>query len=84
MEGWRDMGTPTSLTLSNRAVEKLTTEKDTVLRDRDLTGFGVRVYPSGGKVYVAQPRGPGGPKRVTVGRHRMLGAEQARQRAVLI
>ena len=71
-------------TLSNRAVEKLTVEKDTVFRDRELTGFGVRVYPSGGKIYVAQARGPDGPKRVTVGRHGVLGAEQARQRAALI
>ena len=78
------MGTPTSLTLSNRAVEKLAVEKDTVFWDRELTGFGVRVYPSGGKVYVAQARGPDGPKRVTVGRHRVLGAEQARQRAALV
>ena len=71
-------------TLSNRTVEKLKVEKDTVLWDRDLTGFGVRVYPTGGKVYIAQARGPGGPKRVTVGRHGVLGAEQARQRAALI
>ncbi len=71
-------------TLSNRVVEKLTVEKDTVFWDRELTGFGVRVYPTGGKVYVAQARGPDGPKRVTVGRHGVLGAEQARQRAALI
>ena len=70
--------------LSNRAVERLTVEKDTVFWDRELTGFGVRVYPSGGKVYVAQARGPDGSKRVTVGRHGVLGAEQARQRAALI
>ena len=44
----------------------------------------VRVYPTGGKVNIAQARGPGGPKRVTVGRHGVLGAEQARQRAALI
>ena len=55
-------------TLSNRTVEKLKVEKDTVFWDWDLTGFGIRVYPTGGKVYVAQARGPGGPKRVTVGR----------------
>ena len=78
------MGTPTSLTLSNRAVEKLTVERDTVFWDGELTGFGVRVYPSGGKVYVAQARGPSGPKRVTVGRHGVLGAEQARRRAALV
>ena len=52
--------------------------------DRDLTGFGVRVYPTGGKVYVVQARGPDGPKRVTVGRHGVLNAEQARQRSALI
>ena len=82
--GLKRQRTPTPLTLSNRAVEKLTVEKDTVFWDRELTGFGVRVYPSGGKVYVAQARGPSGPKRVTVGRHGVLGAEQARQRAALV
>ena len=71
-------------TLSNRTVEKLKVQKDTVFWDHELTGFGVRVYPTGGKVYIAQARGPGGPKRVTVGRHGVLGAEQARQRAALI
>ena len=71
-------------TLSNRTVAALTVERDTVFWDRELTGFGVRVYPTGGKVYVAQARGPDGPKRVTVGRCPVLGAEQARQRAALI
>ena len=71
-------------TLSNRTVEKLKVTKDTVFWDQELTGFGVRVYPTGSKVYIAQARGPGGPKRVTVGRHGVLGAEQARQRAALI
>ena len=56
----------------------------------DITGFGGMVYPSGGKVFVAQARGPDGPdkpnkpRRITVGRHPVLGAEQARQRAALI
>ena len=49
-------------TLSNRLVRKLTVEKDTVFWDSDLTGFGVRVYPTGSKVYVAQAR-DGGPLR---------------------
>ena len=71
-------------TLSNRTVAALTVERDTVFWDRDLTGFGVRVYPSGGKVYIAQARGPEGPKRVTVGRHDVLNADRARQRAALI
>ena len=71
-------------TLSNRTVAALTVERDTMFWDRDLTGFGIRVYPSGGKVYIAQARGPEGPKRVTVGRHNLLNADRARQRAALV
>ena len=71
-------------TISNRMVAALKVGKDTVFWDRELTGFGVRVYPSGARVYVAQTRGPGGPKRVTVGRHGVISADQARQRAALI
>ena len=78
------MAKPEYGTLSNRAVGKLRVEKDTVFWDRELTGFGVRVYPTGSKVYIAQARGPEGPKRVAVGRHGVIGAEQARQRAALI
>ena len=47
-------------TISKRTVEALGVEKDTVFWDRDLTGFGVRVYPSGARVYVAQTRGRAG------------------------
>ncbi len=73
--------------LSNRTVAALTVERDTVFWDRVLPGFGVRVYPSGGKVYIAQARERTGkklPKRVTVGRHDVLNADEARQRAALI
>ena len=52
--------------------------------DRGNPAAGATVYPSGGKVYVAQARTPDGPKRVTVGRHGVLGAQQARQRAALV
>lgn len=58
--------------------------KDAIFWDRDLQGFGVRVYPSGRKVYVVQSRGPGGSKRVTVGRHGDITADQARKRAAEI
>ena len=78
------MKQPTMKTLSNRAVAKLAVEKDTVFWDRDLTGFGVRVYPTGSKVYVAQVRGPEGPRRVAVGRHGVIHAEEARKRAALV
>ncbi len=71
-------------TISNRSVAAMTVERDTVFWDRTVTGFGVRVYPTGGKVYIAQARGPEGPKRVTVGRHGVLNADEARRRAALI
>ena len=71
-------------TLSNRAVGKLAVEKDTVFWDRELTGFGVRVYPTGSKVYIAQARGPEGPRRVAVGRHGVINADEARKRAAYI
>ena len=76
--------------LSNRTVAALAVERDTVFWDRELKGFGVRVYPTGGKLYLAQARGPQGPggakeaRRITVGRHPVLGAEEARQRAAHI
>ena len=74
-------------TLSNRTVAALAVERDTVFWDRVLPGFGVRVYPTGGKVYIAQARERTGrklPRRVTVGRHGVLNADEARQRAALI
>ena len=72
-------------TLTNRAVAALRVERDTVYWDRDLPGFGIRVYPGGGKVYIAQAREPDRTtRRVTVGRHDVLNADQARQRAAFI
>ncbi len=62
----------------------LSVRRDTVVWDRALTGFGVRVYPSGAKVYVVQTRGPEGSRRITVGRHGVIGASEARRRATLI
>ena len=59
-------------------------EKDTVYWDRTLSGFGVRVYATGSKVYVVQTRSGGRSKRVTIGRHGVIAAEQARRRAALI
>ena len=45
------------LTLSKRIVDRLAVDgKDAVFWDRGLPGFGVRVYPSGRKVYVVQTR----------------------------
>ena len=72
-------------TISRRTVEALKVEKDTIFWDRELTGFGVRVHPSGRKVYIVQTRERGKPaKRVTVGRHGVITAEEARRRAAMI
>ncbi len=69
-------------TISKRTVDALSIEdRDAIFWDRDLSGFGVRVYPSGRKVYVVQSRGPRGSRRVTLGRHGEITAEQARKRA---
>ena len=71
--------------LLKRAVDALEVEgKDAVFWDRDLAGFGVRVHPTGKKVYVVQSRGPGGPKRVTLGRHGDISTDEARKQAASV
>ena len=51
--------------------------------NRELSGFGVRVYPSGAMVYVVQTRALGKSKRVTLGRHGVISADQARRKAAM-
>ena len=71
--------------LSKRTVERFCVDgRDAVFWDRDLPGFGVRVYPSGTKVYVVQSRGQGRSCRITVGRHGAISADEARRRAAAI
>ena len=65
-------------------VDALEVSRDTVFWDRELTGFGVRAYPSGGRVYVVRTPGPEGSRRVTIGRHGVIGAGEARRRAALV
>ena len=74
-----------ALTLSGRAVDGLSVEgRDQVFWDRELPGFGVRVYPSGRKVYVVQCRAGGTPRRVALGTHGALTTTQARLRAAQV
>ena len=71
--------------ISGRTVEALKTDRDTVFWDRDLPGFGVRVHPSGRKVYVVQMRAPRrSATRVTLGVHGVVTAREARRRAALV
>jgi integrase len=58
--------------------------KDSYLWDRDLKGFGLKVTPAGRKVYLVQYRlggRKGRTRRVTIGLHGVLTADQARSRA---
>ena len=71
--------------ISRRTVEALPVgEREAVFWDHELSGFGVRVYPSGRKVYLVQTRSGGKSKRVTIGRHGVLTAEQARRKAAQV
>ena len=72
-------------TISRRTVEALPIgDREAVFWDHELSGFGVRVYPSGAKVYLVQTRSGGRSRRVTIGRHGVLSAEQARRKAAQI
>ena len=73
------------LKLTKRTVDALETGgKDAIFWDRELAGFGARVHATGRKTWVVQSRGPGGPKRVTLGRHGELTVEEARKQAALL
>ena len=72
-------------TLSKRVVDRLSVNgKDAIFWDRDLAGFGVRVYPTGKKVFVVQTRAFGRSKRVTLGTYGKLTAEKARKNAAAV
>ena len=78
----RAMPKRSELRISKRAVEALpVADRDVAFWDHELPGFGIRVYASGRKFYVVQCRGPAGIRRVSLGEHGDLTAEQARRRA---
>ena len=56
-------------------------DKGAVFWDRELPGFGVRVYPSGSKVYMVHKRSGGESRRVTIGRHGVWSLDAARSEA---
>ena len=72
-------------TISRRTVEALPVGKrEAVFWDHELSGFGVRVYPSGTKVYLVQARSGGKSRRITIGRHGVLTAERKRTKEVVV
>lgn len=58
--------------------------RETVYWDDELRGFGLRVWPSGRKVYFVKCRIKGRQKRITIGPHDPFTAEKARDKAYLI
>src|SRR6056297_246196 len=68
--------------LTKRSVEALEIrDRDYIEWDRDVAGFGVRVYPSGKKTYLIQYRSGRRTRRYTIGSHGVLTADQARAEA---
>lgn len=69
-------------TLTTRIVEAPpVSDRETVTWDRELPGFGVRVHPSGSKVYMMHKRSGGKSRRVTIGRHGVWSLDAARREA---
>ena len=56
-------------------------DKDYIICDDDLPGFAVRVLPSGKRFYLIQYRVGARFRRMSLGRHGVLTAEQARRQA---
>lgn len=68
--------------LTKRTVDALAPgEADYFVWDTEIAGFAVRVMPSGAKTYQAQYRKGGRTRRVSLGRHGNITAEQARLKA---
>ena len=57
------------------------TGKDVILFDRALSGFGLRIHPSGRKVWIVQTRIEGRSRRIVIARHGEMGLAEARRRA---
>ncbi len=55
--------------------------RDTILFDRKLPGFGLRVHPSGGKVWIVQTRIEGRSRRIVIARYGEMKLAEARRRA---
>ncbi|MDO5622912.1 MAG: tyrosine-type recombinase/integrase [Paracoccus sp. (in: a-proteobacteria)] len=71
-----------NLKLTKRTVETLSIkEKDYIKFDTDLTGFGVRVMPSGKRFFLIQYRRHGRTRRIMIGQFGPITVEGARREA---
>lgn len=83
------IGTPSKVRITKRTVDACDVrEKPYFVWDDEITGFGVKINPTGRKVYVFQYRvaAPGKSaqtpaRRFTIGKHGNVTPDQARQRA---
>lgn len=68
--------------LTKRIVDQISAgPEEAVHWDDELKGFGLRVWPSGRKVYIVKCRIKGRQRRITIGPYGPITAEQARIRA---
>lgn len=68
--------------VTKRSVEAIKADgKDAFLWDTELPGFGCKVTPAARRVYLLQTYVAGRLRRITIGAHGTLTAEQARQQA---
>lgn len=68
--------------LTKRTVDQIAPgPSESIHWDDELRGFGVRVWPSGRKVYLAMTRVKGRLRKITIGPHGPVTAEKARVRA---
>ena len=71
--------------ITKRTVDALVgQERERVVWDRDLKGFGVRVHPSGRRVYIVKTRYRGRVIKMTIGPHGAVTPSYARVRAAEI
>ena len=63
------------------ARESTSNGKDTILFDNSLIGFGLRIHPSGRKVWIVQARIEGRSRRIVIARHGEMELAEARRRA---
>ncbi len=71
--------------ITKRTVDALTpSERERVVWDEDLKGFGVRVHPTGRKVYIVKYRHEGRAVKATIGPHGLITPAAARARAAEI
>lgn len=73
------------MALTKRAIDAFRYDDDgspaQILWDRDLPGFGIRVFASGAKSFIIDYRRDGRKRRVTIGRYGVLTPDQARKKA---